>query len=119
MTEYQTANRRILVKDESAGTAAIAASFAAKRVSRVVSVTLKMSAAPTTSQSFTITLNAAAGTAYDILLYTLDLSISGVTMLMWQPDQELWLAIGDSIDVAYTNTDTRTYGVQATFLEEL
>jgi len=118
-TEYQTANRQALIKEQATGAVAISLSLAAKRVSRVMTVTLKLSAAPTTSENFTITLNALAGVAYDTLLYSVDLSASSTTALIWYPDGELWLEPGDSIDVAYTNTDTRTYGVQITFVEEL
>ena len=81
---------------------------------RLVSVTLHMSAAPTTSESFTITLDANAGAVYDTLLYSLDLSISSVTNLIWVPDAPLLLEGGDAVDVAYANTDGRTYGVQIT-----
>jgi len=81
---------------------------------RLISVTLHMSAAPTTSENFTVTLDANAGAAYDTLLYSLDLSVSSVTNLLWQPDEPLLLEGGDAIDVAYANTDGRTYGVQIT-----
>ena len=81
---------------------------------RLISVTLHMSAAPTTSENFPVTLDASAGAPYDTLLYSLDLSVSSVTNLLWQPDEPLLLEGGDAIDVAYANTDGRTYGVQIT-----
>jgi len=76
-----------------------------------------MSAAPTTSENFTITLDANAGAVYDTLLYTLDLSASSTTDLAWFPDEPLLLEGGDAIDVAYANTDVGTYGVQITVLK--
>jgi hypothetical protein len=108
-----------LIKSTTTGAEAIAASLAAKRVSRLISVSTKFSTAPTTSESITITLDANAGAAYDTLLYTLNPSTGATASFMWFPDQPLYLEPGDAIDIAFTNTDTRTYGVQITLLEEL
>jgi len=82
---------------------------------RLVSVSCLFSAAPTTSENLTITLDANAGAAYDVLLYTLDPSVGATYSIVYLPDQEIILEGGDAIDVTYTNTDTRTYGVQITF----
>lgn len=77
------------------------------------SITLHLSGAPVTSQDFTITLNATDGPAYDTELYSLDLSLAGVTDLVYTPDDgPLLCEAGDGIDVAYTNTDGNTYGVR-------
>jgi len=103
-------------KVNGTGAAALATSMTvpAGDTYRLVSVSCKFSAAPTTSQNYTITLNANAGAAYDVLLYTVDPSATSITTMLWQPDEPLYLVGGDAIDVAYTNTDTRTYGVQIT-----
>lgn len=110
---------RHLQKHSETGAAAIALSADAKRPGRLESVSLLLSAAPTTSENFTITLNALAGATYDVLLLTRDLSVDSTSELFWQPDTPIWLETGDVIDVAYANTDTGTYGVQATLLEML
>ena len=81
---------------------------------QLLSVTLKYNTAPTTSEAFTITLDANAGAAYDTLLYTVDPAATAMTSMLWQPDEPLYLEGGDAIDLAYTNTDTKTYGVQIT-----
>ena len=81
---------------------------------QLVSVTMHADAAASTSEDFTITLDAHAGAAYDTLLYSLDLSAASTVDLLWQPDEPLLLEGGDAIDVAFTNTDTDTYGVQIT-----
>ena len=81
---------------------------------RLVSVTNKFSAAPTSAENFVITLNANAGAAYDVTLYSVDPAVDATTALVWFPDDSLLLEAGDSIDVTYTNTDTRTYGLQIT-----
>ena len=100
------------------GAAAIAASVTvpASATYRLVSVTMHADAAATTSENFTITLNANAGAAYDTLLYTLDLSAASTVNLVWYPDEMLLLEGGDAVDVAFANTDTDTYGVQITVL---
>ena len=74
-------------------------------------------AAPTTSENFTITLDANAGAAYDVLLYTLDLSSGSTTDLIWFPDEDLYIEPGDALDVAFANTDTGTYGLQVVLME--
>ena len=81
---------------------------------RLVSVTLHLNTAPTTSEDFTITLDSHAGAIFDTLLYTLDLSAASVTDLVWQPDEEIFLEGDDAIVIAYDNTDVRNYGVQLT-----
>ena len=103
-------------KVNTTGGTAIAASLTvpASATYRLVSVTLHFSAAPGTSENFTITLDAHAGAAYDTLLYSLDLSTGSTIDLVWFPDEPLLLEGGDAIDVAYINTDTGTYGLQIT-----
>ena len=82
---------------------------------RLVSVSCNFAAAPTTSENFTVTLDANAGAIYDLLLYSLDPSAASTTDILWQPDEEIILEGGDEIDVAYTNTDAVNYGAQITF----
>ena len=103
-------------KVNATGGAAISASLTvpAGRHYQLVSVSVKMSAAPTTSENFTITLNCNAGSDYDVLLYSVDLAAGSTTDLFWAPDDRVLLEPGDAIDVAYTNTDSNTYGLQIT-----
>ena len=81
---------------------------------RLVSVSCKLAAAPTTSEDYTITLDARGGEMFDTLLYSVDPSVTSDTDLFWQPDNELLMEGGDSVAVAFTNTDATTYGVQVT-----
>ena len=108
-----------LVKTADTGAAALSATFTAVKACRLMAVTVKFSAAPTTSEALTITLDAVAGAAYDVVLYTLDPSGVSATSLLVSDEHfgDVWLVAGDKITVAYTNTDTRTYGVQMTILE--
>jgi len=82
---------------------------------RLVSVSCNFNAAPTTSEVFTVTLDANAGAIYDLLLYSLDPSAAATTDILWQPDEEIILEGGDAVDVQYDNTDARNYGAQITF----
>jgi hypothetical protein len=101
-----------LSKTNATGSAAISASASITTASRLMSVTLHLSSAPTTAGSLTVTLNANAGAGYDTLL--LSQSLVGITDLVWQPDADILLESGDAIDTAYANTDGRTYGIQIT-----
>lgn len=98
----------------TSGAIATTMTVPAGRTYRLMSVSLKYNTAPTTSQAFTVTLNAKAGATYDVLLYTVDPSVGAITALVWQPDEPLYLEGGDAIVTAYTNTDSRTFGVQIT-----
>ena len=78
---------------------------------RLISVSLNLDIAPTTSENYTITIDDAFGNPFDVLLYSLDISAGSTTDVFWQPDEELMLVGGDAIDVAFANTDARTYGL--------
>jgi len=82
---------------------------------RLVSVTCHFNAAPTTSEVFTVRLDANAGAIYDTLLYSLDPSATAATDIIYHPADEQILEGGDAIDVQYDNTDARNYGAQITF----
>jgi hypothetical protein len=79
----------------------------------LVSVTLKLSAAGTTSENFTITLDADVGAAYATNLFTEDLSIDSVVSLVLTPEDGLPKKYNadDELVFAWPNTETRTYGL--------
>jgi len=81
---------------------------------KLLGVTCKFSAAPTTSESFVITLDSNLGAAYDVPLYSVDPSVGSLTSIVktWDDDDAMIFDKGDVITAAYTNTDTRTYGLQ-------
>jgi len=80
-------------------------------VYRVLAVSCNFNIAPTSSENFTITIDDDQGPNYDLLLYTLDPSAASTTDILWQPDEELMLVGGDDLDVAFDNTDGRTWGL--------
>ena len=61
------------------------------------------------ANNLTVTLDAAAGSAYDAVLLTQDMT--SVTNLLWQPERPIECADGDMILIAWTNGSTRTYGM--------
>ena len=116
MNEYIIPSGRLKVENAT-GALAIATSLTAKRVAQLISVTVKFSAAPAASEDFTVTKNAISGAVYDVELSSTDPSTSSLTEIIYQPGEPLFLEPGDAIDVAYVNTNKRTYGVLITILE--
>jgi len=96
------------------GAAAIDVDYAPGSAFWLESVTLNLNTAPTTSQNFTIVLDAGDGAAYDTTLYSGDLSVlgGGTTDLVWQPALEMLFESTDALDVDFTNTDVVTYGLR-------
>lgn len=78
---------------------------------RLRELRVHLSAAPTTAGSFTLTLDSVDGAAYDLLLYTLDPSVSSTTDVL-EDGFDVLLLTGDALKVAYANADGRTIGVQ-------
>jgi hypothetical protein len=115
--DIEVANPLVQVsKTAATGTAAIAASTGAfTQAFELDNITLHLSAAGTTSENFTVTLNAFDGAAYDTVLVSEDLSTDSVIDLVLTPEEDgipTLYAIGDAIDVAWPNTETRTYGLR-------
>ena len=101
------------------GAAAIAATTGAFAQNfELDSITLHLSAAGTTSENFTVTLDAnddPGAQEYDTTLLSLDLSTDSVTDLVITPEQDglpKLYETGDAIDIAWPNTETRTYGLR-------
>lgn len=97
---------------QGTGTGAIATTHTATEDERLYSITCKFSSAPTTSENLTATWNKVAGAAYDVVILSTDPSASSATSVVYIPDESLLLRSGDAIDVAFTNTDGNTYGVE-------
>lgn len=92
------------------GSGAISTSTTLSAAAKLKSITLLFNTAPTTSEDLTVTLNATDGAAYDAVLRTTDPSVGSKTSVVY--DLDIPLENGDEIDVAYTNTDARTYGLR-------
>lgn len=96
----------------STGAAAIASTFTPVRNVYVKSVRVHLSAAAT-QDTLTIVVDSDKGTAYDAVVVSQ--AMAGYADLVWLPDGEFLLEKGDALDVNFTNTDTRTYGVEIAY----
>lgn len=94
------------------GTGAIAATTASTKRFRLLSVTCHLSAGPTTSENFVVSVDALDGAAYDTVLKQVDPSLVAATDIVYIPDGDDIYEAGDQITVAYTNTDGATYGLR-------
>lgn len=101
-------------KTIATGSGAITLSHTVSGNERLCCVTLHFNAAPTTSQAFTITLNSVAGSAYDTLLASVNPADEGLTDYVYRPEGDCFQINGDAIDLAFTNTNGKTYGVTIT-----
>ncbi len=101
----------------AAAISAATAKIAPGAVFRLLRVEIHLSAAPTTSEGFTITLDAGDGAAYDTVLAKQDLSAGSLTdyAAIFGPGYEF--ESDDVITAAWTNTNTKTYGLR--FVYEL
>ena len=95
------------------GAAAIAATFTPTVPVYLVCVKLHLSAAGGAAENFTITINSATGSAYDVELFSQDMTT--VKDILWTPDQPIPILNNDPIDFAYNNANTRTYGLEVIY----
>lgn len=98
------------------GAAAIDHTITPGRPFRLVGVRLHLSAAPTTSENFSIGLNDGKAAAYDTVLYKRDFSVGSLTDLVLSAsdlslDSDHMFKATDFLDIDWTNTDTSTYGL--------
>lgn len=96
-----------------AGPMADAANVPAGEHYRVLSVSLRfVAAAPATAEDFTVTKDSGHGPDWDLLWYSVDPGAGGLTDILWQPDEELFLVGGDALLCEYANTDRRAYTLE-------
>ena len=62
---------------------------------------------------FTVTKDANAGTPYDLLLLTEDMTTD--TDVLYQPELPLIFDKGDEVDFAYANGSSKTYGLTVVY----
>ena len=79
---------------------------------RLLRIEAHWSAAPSDSESFTVTLDAGDGSTYDVLLDSVDPSVGSQTDLVFTYGEGYEYAKDDEIDIAYTNTGTDTVAGQ-------
>ena len=104
-----------LKRQIATGAGVLADSVSASRMIRVMEVRLHLDAAASATEDFTITLNSVSGTKYDVNLVTQDMA--GVGDLIWRPDAPVILAKGDTLDIAFANSDTNEFGLETVYQE--
>lgn len=109
-SDYQSGPRRY-VRATATGAAALSERVEVGQASRVLWAGVKFSVAPTSTENLVIAYDSASGAAYDVTLLTYDPSAESATAVSWEPDEAIYLMPGDALSVAYTNTDTTTWGL--------
>jgi hypothetical protein len=66
------------------------------------------------SGNLTVTLNAGSGSAYDVVLKTVDMT--EVIDWYWAPDNPIILKTTDAIDIAWANANGKTYGLEVVYM---
>tara|TARA_R100001244_G_scaffold34657_1_gene32008 strand:+ start:720 stop:1184 length:465 start_codon:yes stop_codon:yes gene_type:complete len=112
-----TSTPRSISLNETTGSGAISINLApgASAQWKILSVTCHFSAAPTTSENFVIKKSNSTA-AYTTEILSVDPSASTATDIAYIPDGELIiLGTTEDLDITFTNTETRTYGVTVTY----
>ncbi len=91
------------------GAAAIASTLAPGKAWQLESIRVHLSAAGGAG-SLTATLDSGAGTPYDLLILTQDMT--AVTDLIWAPERPMEFSAADELDIAWANAGTKTYGLE-------
>ena len=71
---------------------------------------ITLSAASATSENLTITIDADKGSAYDNLIYSKDMNTERYINYMFDAPRKL--SANDKIDIAWANTNGRTWGIK-------
>ena len=100
---------------QDTGTGAMSKSIAITAPTKLLSVEMKMSAAPTTgAQPITVTKDNVTGAAYDVVWHSQDLVALASTSYSIRFNPPIDFYTGDACVIAFANTDARTYGMTAT-----
>lgn len=82
---------------------------------RLLVVTVRLGAVPTTSENLTIVWHhGGAVGAYSVELVREDLATEAVQNVVYLPESELVIDVGDTIEVAYANSDSNQIAAQIT-----
>lgn len=93
------------------GSSAIAYEFDPGKSVQVISIKLHMSATGGAAENLTITEDSSLGSEYDVV--HLSQAMAAVADLVWRPeDGPLMLNKGSKLNIAYANSNGRTYGLE-------
>jgi len=99
------------------GAAAMASSLTPTAPISLVSVKLHLDIAGGAVENFTITSNSATDAVYDTVLFSQDMNTT--TDILWVPEQPIPIVNCDVLDFAYTNTNSRTWGLEVIYRSEV
>jgi len=102
---------KTFVAETFAGTDTAKCSVATNKAYKFKGFELHLDIASATSETLTVTKDAEEGTAFDVLLYSIDMD--GYKDIVYRFDPPVLCEAGDKIVFEWTNTDTRTFGVTA------
>jgi hypothetical protein len=99
-----------ILVDQVTGAAAVAHTLAPDQNFVLLYMKVHLSAAGGAVEDLTITVDANAGTAYDAVIMTQ--AMNAIVDLVYQPNFPIFFERGDELDIAWANTNTRTYGIE-------
>lgn len=102
----------ILLTHRATGSAAISETVTPSGAFELHEARVHLSAAGGAG-NLTVTLDANAGAAYDVVLLTQDMT--AITDLVWQPDRPMSFDSGEKIVVAWANAGGKTYALEVKF----
>lgn len=91
---------------------ALALSTTEGRRFKLVMATVHFDTAPAADEDVTLTLNARDGSEYDTVLARATPADESATDVVMTPDEDWIFEAGDELDLAFANTDNRTYGAR-------
>lgn len=98
------------VAETFAGTETVKSMYSDNHPFEFLGFEVTLSAASATSEDLTITVDAAAGSAFDNLIYSKDMN--GIADINYMFDTPRECKANDKIDVAWDNTNDRTFGIK-------
>lgn len=99
----------IIKRHHATGAAAISETVSPASSFQIECLKVHLSAAGGAGD-LTITVDANAGAAYDVVILTQDMT--AVTDLVWAPERPWYFESGDKLVIAWANANTRTYGLE-------
>jgi hypothetical protein len=105
---------KVIYSSTATGAGAMAESFSVLQPSVLKQVAVKVSATP--ADILTVTINSVTGAAYDVIVKTQDMS-SIADSFVWVPDPGIMLRKDDSVDLAWDNSTSKTWGLTLTVMD--
>lgn len=109
MTDVWSGRHDVRVYETATGSGALSVNISYLGAFQLEELRIHCDSAPVASENLTITVDAAAGSQYDCLIKSIPMA--GVTNYVWIPDPPALFVRGDVVNIAWTNTNTVTWGL--------